>query len=80
MCNTLTYVLIIIIMSDMLKRFYEQLDITMGEIRRAEDRREMLKHNLTKTAADIIDVGYKIDIMQEEASRIRNDIDTLTGT
>ena len=67
-------------MSDMLKRLYEQLDNKIGEIHRAEARREILKHTLTKTTVEIIDTDYKIGIMQEEASRIRNDIDSLTGT
>ena len=67
-------------MSDMLKRFYEQLDIKIEEIRQAEARREVVRQKASEPIIDLINKDHEINRMWGEVDRIKRDIESLTGT
>ena len=84
MRNPLTYGTTITNMSDMLKRFYEQLEIEQENVRELEKECETLSYETAKNLAEYITANALLkereDVLnatRERVTNIQNDIDSL---
>ncbi len=86
-CNLLTTAYTLHIMSDMLKRLYDQLEAKYEELRQAEAEREVLKDEMEdamyavhEAAENLKNHDRIVESIQDKIQNIREDIDSLTGT
>ena len=84
--NILTGVIIIVTMSDDLRRLYEQLEIEQDTIRELEKECDMLNDEKRWRLAEFIATNFLVkereevlEASRERATKIRKNIDSLLG-